>query len=123
MRPVIGLLQNYEVMLLLVLLLLSLQYKQGGEALDISANSEQGGDLSAAVIASTARLQGDQLEFDGRNYRSSEQFVNDLVMAQVNTIALQSSPQVSLEKLFEWMSAISTAGINVQLVKPKSAQQ
>ena len=123
MRPVIGLLQNYEVMLLFVLLLLIMQFKQGEEALDISVDSGQEGDLSAKVISGTAQLQKDQLEFNGQVYRSSELFVNDLAAAQINTIALQSSPQVPLEKLFDWMEAISAAGINIQVLKPKVVQR
>lgn len=119
----IGLLQNYETMLLFVLMLLLSPTNPGGEVLDISMDSsQQGGDLSARLIAETARLQGDQLEFNGRIYNSGEQLVEALLAERVSTIALQSSSQASLERLFDWMTAISAAGINVQLARPTSDQ-
>lgn len=122
MRPMVGLLQNYEVALLFILLLLLMSAQPGEEVLDISMDSGQQGDLSARLIAETARVQGDQLEFNGRLYRSGDQLVDDLLAEKVSTIALQSSPQTPLEKLFGWMTAISAAGINVQLARPASDQ-
>lgn len=117
MKAPMGLLQNYEVMLLFVLLLLLQQSDFGGDALKISVHNERQGELMADSVPERASLQEKQVIFLEQTYLSPEQLVDNLKEQQVDHIVLQPSPQSSSEELFKWLAAISGAGIDVQLMQ------
>lgn len=111
-----GLLQSYEVVLIIALFALANISSPGGDALDVEVETAAPGSLLSEALSDKASFTGDGVEFGGKRYVTPTSLSTALQHQQLFALALETSADTSATELMRWLAELKRAGISIQLM-------